>query len=141
MTTIEKIKDGFPHPTIDPISSQPGWETIKPMHQSLNANAASVVFHLWNGRLSLLFLTVLPSVYNTLSAVPFVPPTNSGPTVQYPPVVTQHQIRAVDIAHVTATRLFQQYDATNRALKQQLLGAVDDMFVSVLFDPHIGYAN
>jgi len=141
MTTVEKIKDAFPHRTIDQIIGQPGWETIKPMHQSLNANAASIVSYLGNGRLGLLFLTVIPSVYNTLSAVPFVPPTNPGPTVQYPPVATQHQIRAVDVAHTTATRLFQQYDATDRALKQQLLGAVDNMFVSALSDSHAGYAN
>jgi len=141
MTTVEKIKDAFPHRTIDQIIGQPGWETIKPMHQSLNANAASIVSYLGNGRLGLLFLTVIPSVYNTLSAVPFVPPTNPGPTVQYPPVATQHQIRAVDVAHTTATRLFQQYDATDRALKQQLLGAVDNMFVSALSDPHVRYAN
>ena len=45
------------------------------------------------------------------------------------------------MAHAAATHLLQQYDATDRALKQQLLGAVDDMFVSALADPHMGYAN
>ena len=141
MTTVDKIKDAFPHPTIDPIVGQPGYETIKPMHQHLNANAASIISHLGNGRLGLLYLTVQPAVFNTLSAIPFVPPTNPGPIAHYPPGATQHQIRAIDVAQATATRLFQQYDATDRALKQQLLGAVDDMFVSALSDPHVGYAN
>ena len=45
------------------------------------------------------------------------------------------------MAHAAATCLFQQYDATDRALKQQLLGAVDNMFISALADPHVGYAN
>ena len=141
MTTVEKIKDAFPHPTIEPIVGQPGYESIKGMHLFLNANAASIISHLGNGRLGLLYLTVQPAVFNTLSAVLFVPPTNPGPTVTYPAGATQHIIRAADIAHATATRLFQQYDATDRALKQQLLGAVDDMFVSALSDPHVGYAN
>ena len=141
MTTIDKIKHAFPHPTIDPIVGQPGYENIKQMHLCLNANAASIVSHLGNGRLGLLFLTVQPAVYDTLSAIPFVPPLNPAPVVTYIALATQHQIRAADAAHALATRLFQQYDATDRALKQQLLGAVDDMFVSALSDPHVGYAN
>ena len=39
------------------------------------------------------------------------------------------------------TELFLQYDSTDKALKQLLLGAVDDMFVNALSDPHVGYAN
>ena len=31
--------------------------------------------------------------------------------------------------------------ATDHAIKQQLLGAVDDMFVNVLSNTHVGYAN
>ena len=141
MTTVDKIKDSFPHPTIDPIVGQPGYETIKPVHQKLNANAASIVSHLGNGRLGLLYLTVQPTVFATLSAVAFIPPTNPGPQALYPPGATQYQIQAVNAAHTTAQRLFAQYDSTDRALKQQLLGAVDDMFVSSLADPHVGYAN
>ena len=120
MTSTEKTKDSFPHPTIDPIIGQPGYETIKPMHQKLNANAASVVSHLGNGRLGLLFLTVTPAVYNTLSANVFIPPVNPVPVAHYPLVATQFQIQAVNAIHVTNTRLFKQYDATDCALKQQL---------------------
>ena len=141
MTTTEKIKDSFPHPTIDPIIGQPGYDSIKPMHQKLNANAASIISHLGNGRLGLLFLTVAPAVFNTLSATAFVPPVNPGPLPHYPPGATQFQIQATNATHATNTRLFKQYDATDRALKQQLLGCVDDMFVNALSDPHVGYAN
>ena len=117
MTSTEKTKDSFPHPTIDPIIGQPGYETIKPMHQKLNANAASIVSHLGNGRLGLLFLTVTPAVYNTLSAVVFIPPANPGPVAMYPPGATNFQISAINAAHTTNTRLFKQYDSTDRALK------------------------
>jgi len=55
MTSVEKIKDAFPHPTIEPIIGQPAYDTIKTMHQKLNTNAASIVSHLGNGRLGLLF--------------------------------------------------------------------------------------
>ena len=59
----------------------------------------------------------------------------------YPPGATQFQIQAVNTILATNTRLFKQYDATNRALKQQLLVCVDDMFVNALSDTHVGYAN
>ena len=105
MTSVEKIKDAFPHPTIEPIIGQPGYDTIKPMHQKLNANAASIVSHLGNGRLGLLFLTVTNAVFTTLSATPFIPPTNPGPTPFYPPGATQFQIQAVNAVHATNTRI------------------------------------
>ena len=38
-------------------------------------------------------------------------------------------------------KLFNQYDACDRALKQLLLGAVDDIFVNLLSNSHVGYAN
>ena len=39
------------------------------------------------------------------------------------------------------TKLVKQYDATDKALKQLLLSAVDDMFVRTLRHRHVGYAN
>jgi len=140
MTSVEKIKDVFPHPTIEPIIGQPGYDTINHMHQKLNTNAAFIISHLGNGRLGLLYLTVTNTVFNTLSAIPFIPPLNPSPMAIYPPGATQFQIQAVNATHATNTRLFKQYDATDRALKQQLLGCMDDMFVNALADPHVGYA-
>ena len=112
------------------------------MHQKLSADAASIVSHLGNGRLGLVYLIVTPPVYNTISVVAFIPPVNPGTTVVYPNINPTHfQIHAANAAHASQSKLFQQYNATDRALKQILLGAVDDMFVNAICDPHVGYAN
>ena len=37
--------------------------------------------------------------------------------------------------------VFHEFNNTDKALKQQLLGAVDDMFTRVLKNRYIGYAN
>ena len=140
-STVEKIRDSFPFLCVDPIVGQPTYDTIKNLHKKLSANAASVHSHLGNGRLGLLYLTVTPEVYNTLSNVPFNPPTNPGPLPTYPDGATQHQILAANKAHELQVQLFKQYDACDRALKQLLLGAVDDIFVNALSNTHIGYAN
>ena len=108
MTSVERIKDAFPHPTVEPIIGQPAYETIKPLHQKLSADAASIVSHLGNGRLGLIYLTVTPPVYNTLSAVAFIPPVNPGATIIYPNINPTHfQIHAANATHASQSKLFQ----------------------------------
>ena len=141
MSSSDKIVETFPYPTIPPIIGQPNYESISEVHLQLNADSASVQSHLGNGALGLLFLTVLPAVYNTLSLIPFVPPVNPGPDPVIPAGSTGPQIADIRHQFTTATKLFKQYDATDKALKQLLLGAVDDMFVRSLRNRHIGYAN
>ena len=38
-------------------------------------------------------------------------------------------------------KVFFQYDATDKALKQLLIGAVDGIFISAVSDAHVAYAN
>ena len=71
--------DGFPFPTIDPIIGTPDYESIADIHLKLNSNAVSVQSNLGCGTLGLLFLTVSPAVYATLSTTEFVPPDNPVP--------------------------------------------------------------
>ena len=61
-SSIEKIMDGFPFPTIDPIIVTTDYESIADIHLKLNSNAVSVQSNLRCGTLIILFLTVLPSV-------------------------------------------------------------------------------
>ena len=140
-STVEKVKDTFPFLSVEPIVGQPTYDSIRALQKKLNANAASVVSHLGNGRLGLLYLTVTPEVYRTLSDQEFVPPRNPGPTADIPENGTQYQIQAAEKLHQQKIKLFSQYDACDRALKQLLIGAVDDMFINALCDSHVGYAN
>ena len=140
-SSVEKIRESFPFLTVDPIVGQPTYDSIKELHKKLNANAASIHSHLGNGKLGLLYLTVKPEVYNTLSDIEFVPPVNPGPTVNYPEGGTQFQLTAAEKAHKESTKIFFQYDSTDKALKQLLIGAVDDMFINAVSDAHVGYAN
>ena len=140
-SSTDKIVESFPYPTISPIVGQPGYDTIAEVHLQLNANAASVQSHLGDGALGLLYLTVTPAVYNTLSLVPFIPPPNPGPDPIIPANATGPQINDIRLQFANATKLYKQYDTTDKALKQLLLGAVDDMFVRSLRNRHIGYAN
>ena len=61
-SSIEKIVDEFPFPTIDPIIGTPDYESIADIHLKLNSNAVSVQSNLGCETLGLLFLTVLPAI-------------------------------------------------------------------------------
>ena len=141
MLSTDKILDSFPDPTIQLIIGKPTYESIWRVQLKLNANDASVQSHLGNGRLGLLSLTVTPVVLNTLSHISFVPPRNSGPNVIIPPGQIAAQITAINQTHDSQAILHKQYDATDKALEKLLLGAVDDMLVSAISHPHIGFAN
>jgi hypothetical protein len=80
-------------------------------------------------------------VYATLSATAFLAPVNPGPTPDIPEGSTGAQIAEHRFAYTAETDLFKQYDLADKALKQLLLGAVDDMFVRSLATKYIGYLN
>ena len=141
MSTADKIIEGFPHPTVPPIVGQPAFDTLKGLKLLLSTNAASVISHLGNGALGLLWLVVSNTVYNTLSAAPFVPPQNPGPIPIVPAGSTGAQITILTDTHAREAKLFHEYNNTDKALKQLLLGAVDDMFTRALKNRYIGYAN
>ena len=99
MPDINKIVEGFPHPTITPIIGIPSYETLAEVHIKLNSNAASVHLELVNSALGLLSLTVTLVVYNTLAGVPFIALENPGLTTEIPVGATGPVITALDQAH------------------------------------------
>ena len=129
---IDKIVEGFPFPKISPIIGFPNYASISEMHMELNSNAVSVQSNLGGGTLGLLYLTVLPDVYATLSAYIFVIPVNPGSK----PVIDEHsmgpQISDIRYAYHAATTLFNEYDRTEKALGQPLLVFVEEMYVRSL---------
>ena len=72
--------------------------------------------------LSLLFLTVLPAVYATLSTITFVPPVNPVPEPSIPIGATGAVIADLQYCHTEATKIFTEYENTDKALCQLLCG-------------------
>ena len=111
------------------------------MHFKLNANSALVQSNLGDGHLGLLYLTVSPAVYNTLSDTVFVSPVNPGAAAIITSGATAAVIANEHRSFSDATALFKQYDSANKYLKQMLLGAVNKMFVRSLQTKYAGYLN
>ena len=83
-SSTKNIVDGFLFPTIDTIVETPDYESIADIHLELNSNVALVQSNLRCDTLVLLFLTVLPVIYATLSTIEFVPPVSPGPEPNIP---------------------------------------------------------
>ena len=139
-SSIKKIVDGFPFPTIDPIIGTPDYESIADIHLKLNSNAALVQSKLGCGTLGLLFLTFLPALYATLSTTTFVPPVNPGPK---PSIPTGSNGAVTDLRyhHTEATKIFTEYENTNKALRQILLVSTEKLYVRSLRHNYIGYGK
>ena len=140
-TSIDKIVDGFPFPNIDPIIGTPDYKSIVDIHLKLNSNAASVQSYLGCGTLGLLFLPVLPVVYATLSTTTFVLPVNPGPEPSIPTVLTSAVISDLRYNHTEATKIFTEYENTDKALRQLLLASIDKIYVQSLCHKYIGYGK
>ena len=48
-TTIEKIMEGFPYPTVIPITGLPNYEIVANLHEQLNAKASNLQSNLGDG--------------------------------------------------------------------------------------------
>lgn len=116
-TITDKITAGFPHPTVTPIVGQPSYATIAELNLQLNANAASVLSNLGDGHHGLLSLTVTTEVYNTISNVIFLVPTNPGANPTIPPASTGPQISEYRRQHIEDSCVFWEYMSTDASLK------------------------
>jgi hypothetical protein len=76
----------------------------------------------------LLALTINPAVFSTLSAVQFIVSANPGAQPLFPAGATAAQLNAITCQHKENHCIWKEYLATNKALKQQLLAAVNEMY-------------
>jgi hypothetical protein len=74
-------------------------------------------------------------------ATPFISPTNPGKSITILRNSSDSEITQLNRSHNKATALFRQYNAANKALKQQIAGAVEDMFLRPLCSKYVGYPS
>ena len=141
-TTINKIVDGFPFPTITHINGQPTHEKIDEVNCYLNVNASSGQSDLGVRAHAHLALTILPAIWDTISVTQFVIPLIPGSTPDFPANSTVAQIKSIWLDHhTTATELFIKYDNIDKALKQQLVGAIDPLYFKAICTKYVGFGS
>jgi hypothetical protein len=141
MTSVESIREGFPFLTIVKQPGLPTYKIIAEVHLKLKANAASVVSKLGGGTHGLLGLVLPTATYTTLTNVHFNAPNNPGTTPNLADGGTTAQINEAVRQHKENLRIWRKYNATNKALQQQLINIFDEPYIRGLRDQHTGYNN
>jgi hypothetical protein len=120
----------------------PNHLTLTLLHSELNDYAASVITNLGGGTEGHLFLTLTDTEWQAIPHVPhpFVPPVHPGPPV-HQPGATQHQIIETNRLNQEALTDYKLYHSTEQILKQMLIKAVPNQYISALRDPRMGYRN
>ena len=139
METPEAYIESFPQPVLTKIDGKPSYDTLNIVNDELSANAASVHTELGGGSHGYLAITVSPTVYATLSATAFVPPTLPEPVVTTG--LTGPQISAANRTYDAAKKKFKEYNALQNALKKQLIAAVDNIYLEAIAEPYIKFGN
>jgi len=140
-TSVKSLIESFPHPSIPSIQGQPTYESITEVTRLLNANAASVHTDLGGGSHGHLVLTVSPTVPPTLSATPFIVPNNPGPTPIIPVNSNAQETNVITQRHHEELHIWCEYINVDAALKQQLIKAVNPLYLRTLQHRHTGFSN
>jgi hypothetical protein len=139
--TVESMIASFEHPHISKIPGIPNYESLTNLLGHLNANAASVPCLLGNGQLGWLPIIISPGLYNTLSPIQFIVPTHPGLQPNIANFASAAQVRAANAAFNERKRLYEEHAIINRALKQQIIDALDLKYIAALKNRITGFAN
>ena len=135
-SSVEKIVENFPYPTLTPIPGVPDYESLSELHTQSNSNSSSIQSNLGGGAHGLLTLSLEPAVLNTLTATQFVVPVKPSASPVIPPNSTAAQITSIRKTHDDETKAFIQYVNVDKALKQQLIEAIDNLYLKSLLNDY-----
>ena len=138
--SVEDFTNAFPT-QLTPIAGKPTYATLKTLKDQLKANAASVPTTLGGGNHGYLGLILSPATYATISPTAFIEPTSPGQHPAIPDGTNAANTSAIIRRHTEDTQQWRELKNVSTALKNQLLSAVEDIYVRALRDHHVGYIN
>ena len=86
-----------------------------------------------------LAITVSPTIYGTLSAIAFAPPTN--PNRPDLTSLTAPQISAQNRVYNGDRKVFKEYNRLQTALKKQLIATIKPIYMKALKEPYVEFGN
>ena len=138
--SVEDLTNAFPT-TITPITGEPNYASLKNLKDQLKANAASIPTTLGGGNHGYLGLILSPSSYMTITTTPFQEPNYPGQHPTIPAGTNPATTSAIIRCHTEDLQQWHECKNVITALKNQLLSAIDNIYVHALKDRHVGYMN
>jgi hypothetical protein len=138
--------ESFPHPILPTVEGEPDYQTIHATGKFPQANSRAIDTHLGGGTLGHLGLIISDAAYSNIA-----PPTAGDPTVWETPNAPGRAPSTMDgtAAQLSATRHLWEEDvqtyrtctSVQQALKKQIIGVFEPMYLEILNDNMVGYAN
>ena len=138
--SVEDVTTAFPT-AVTKITGEPNYETLKNLKDELKANAASIPTTLGGGTHGYLGLILSPAAYATIAATQFIEPIYPGQHPNVPAGTSAANTSTIVCRHTEDLRQWREFKNVNTALKNQLLSALDDIYIRALKDRHVGYMN
>ena len=125
----------FQHADLTPIRGEPKNDTLRTLINELKANAQTVHSNLGGGANGHLGIVLMPHKYAVVApGTPYNRPGFPGALV-IPPNTTNVQAEMLRAAHSEELREFHECEAVHNALIQQVVKAVEPMYIKALRNP------
>jgi hypothetical protein len=144
--TVEDVMASFPHHKLPTVQGKPDCQIIHATRKFLQANSRAIDTHLGGGTLGQLGLIVSDDSYAMIS-----PTTDAGPTFWTAPQAPGRDPANTDgtAAQISAARHIWEEDvqtyrtctSVQQALKKQISSVCEPMYLDILNDNMVGYAN
>jgi hypothetical protein len=145
MATEERVTKSFTTTILTPIATsrnRPTYASIKLAQSELNGNAASVHTNLGGGLHGHLALTIPSAKYLTLSNnTAFVPPVNPPPNPVHVAGATAITVNEDNRQHLQQQKDFKTYHDVDKALRNQIIASLPDLYIRAVKDDTTGYGN
>jgi hypothetical protein len=136
----------FTHPVLPTVQGEPDYQTINATRKFLQPNSRAIDTHLGGGTLGHLGLIISDASYAMIS-----PTTDAGPTLWTTPQPpgrapantdgTSAQISAARHIWEEDVQTYRTCTSVQQALKKQIISVFEPIYLDILNDNMVGYAN
>jgi hypothetical protein len=144
--TFEDVMASFPHPVQPTVQGELDYQTIHTTRKFLQANSLAIDTHLGGGTLGHLGLIISDASYPMI-----YPTTDAGQTRWITPQAPGRAPANTDgtAAQISAARNIWEEDvqtyrtctSVQQALKKQIISVFEPMYLDIMNDNMVGYAN
>jgi hypothetical protein len=145
-SNVEDVLARFPHPILPTEEGEPDYQNIHTTRKFLQANSRAIYTHLGGGTLGHLGLIISDTAYFNIA-----PPTAEAPTFWVSsnapglaPATTDGTAAQLSAArHVWEedVQTYRTYTSVQQSLKKQIIGVFEPIYLDILNENMVGYAN
>jgi hypothetical protein len=144
--TVEDVMASFPHPVLPAVQGESDYQTIHVTRKFLQVNSRAIETHLGGDNLIHLGLIISDAPYAMIDPTKDAGPTlwTTQPAPGRAPANTDGTAAQISTArHICeeGVQTYRMYTSVQQALKKQIISVFEQMFLDILNENMVGYAN